>query len=285
MIWKPMKNTLKTFWKKITQLTIAEMLLLLLAAGVGFYLIFRFSRQSETVLVDLTFERQGAGSNFFPPEYWQVMSIKAGDEIYNSLGNQIAVVKEAQQSPWRGGARLYTYLTVEMDALYQSARKIYTQDNTPLVVGETLSFVIGDTAYSGVIRRVYQPTEQQAKLTGQAAEINLFCREYDAWHAEAIAKLVVKNNHNEVKAEVTEAVIRPATMAVETADGRLVSALHPFKKDLDLTIALRDVECLNDDYCFYNQTQTFMVGDEFWLDSGTTWVGGNCSVKSFEILN
>lgn len=280
-----MKKILKNWQKRIFKLTIAEMLLMLLVVGLGFYLMSRFSRQSETVLVDLTFEREGVGSNFFPPEYWQVMNIEDGDAIYNSLGNQIAVVRGAKQSPWRGGARLYTYLTVEMEALYQSARKIYTLDNTPLVVGETLSFVIGDTAYTGVVRRVYQPGEGQPKLSGQSAEVNLFCREYDEWHAEAIADLAVKNNHDEVVAEVTEAVIRPAAIAVETADGRLVSALHPFKKDLDLTVMLHEVECLNDDYCFYNQTQTFMIGDEFWLDSGTTWVGSNCSVKSFEILN
>ncbi len=266
-------------WRK--QLAVVDLILLFLATAFVFYLIFRFDRQPQVVWLDLTFARQSSDSN--PPEYWQVADINPGDKIYNSLGNEVAVVREVQQIPWRGGARLYTYLTIEMEALYQQARKIYTAGDTPLIVGENLPLVINNTAYTGVINKVYQPGDQD-QSGYQQARVTLFCREYETWHAQAAAELEIVDNQGETVVETVASRIYPASVAVETSDGRLVNALHPYKKDFELDLLLHDVSCVDDRYCFYNKTQTFMVGTELWLDSGTTFLGENCSVKSFELV-
>lgn len=270
--------------KKLKRLTLIDYLVLLITVGVGLFFVFKFSRQEKTVLVDLTFERVSPGNNFFPPEYWQATKISPGDVVYNSLGNKIAIIKTVKQLPWRGGSRLYTYLTIEIAALYHKANRSYSYEGKPLAIGQSFNFLIGNTSYVGVVKNIYvesMPTTVKAK---QTASVQLYCREYEPWHAEAIRNLSVKDQNGKVMAEVTNVTITPAQVAIETADGRIVEGRHPFKKDLNLKIKLYDLDCAEKNLCFYNETQSFTIGSELWLDSGTTWLGANCSVKEFALL-
>lgn len=272
--------------KKLNNLTLIDYLGLLIIIGVGLFFVFKFSRQEKTVLVDLTFERVSPGNNFFPPEYWQATKISLGDAVYNSLGNKIAVIKNVKRLPWGGGSRFYTYLTIEMVALYHSANRTYTYEGKPLVVGQTLPFLISNVSYTGVVKNMYLPGEKKiAQNTDKKARIRLYCREYEPWHAEALRSLSVKDQEGTVMAEVTDATITPAQVAIETADGRIVEGRHPFKKDLDLTIMLNDLNCTSEGYCLYNEMQSFTIGSQLWLDSGKTWLGANCSVKEFTLLD
>lgn len=271
--------------KKLNHLTLVDYLGLLIIIGVSLFFVFKFSRQEKTVLVDLTFERVSQGNNFFPPEYWQATKISLGDSVYNSLGKKIALIKNVKRLPWGGGSRFYTYLTIEMAALYHSANRTYTYEGKPLVVGQTLPFLINNVSYTGVVKNMYLPEEKKvAQNTNKKARIRLYCRGYESWHAEALRSLSVKDQEGTVMAEVTDSTITPAQVAVETADGRIVEGRHPFKKDLDLKIKLYDLDCTEKNLCFYNETQSFTIGSELWLDSGTTWLGANCSVKEFALL-
>lgn len=274
------------FGKTIKKVMLIDFLLLFLLIALSLFFIFKISRKREIVFVDLTFERQRTETNFIPPEYWQAGKIKNGSVIYNSLGNEIAEVIYVEHRLWRGGQRYFTYITVRLDALYHSANQTYTYDGKPLVIGEKLSFTIGNVSYSGLIQDLYlSMDDKEESYIKKDAKVVLFCREYEAWHAEEIRELKVKSLQGELVAEVIKSKIRPAEIAVETDSGQILRSFHPFKKDIDLEVMLYEVDCVDEGICFYNQTNTFMVGSEFWLDSGRTYLGKNCSVKDFEIIN
>lgn len=277
----PIKNVVI---KKLTSLTLIDYLGILIIFGIILFITFRFSRKEAMVLVDLTFERTTIGNNFFPPEYWQATKILPGDVVYNSLGNKIAIIKTVKQLPWRGGSRLYTYLTIEMAALYHEANRSYSYEGKPLAIGQNFNFLIGNTSYVGVVKNIYVGNNPSTEKAKQTASVQLYCRGYEPWHAEAIQHLSVKDQNGKVMAEVADATITPAQVAIETADGRIVEGRHPFKKDLDLKIKLYDLDCADKNLCFYNETQSFSIGSELWLDSGKTWLGANCSVKEFTLL-
>lgn len=269
---------------KLKRLTIFDYLVGILLIGLAVFFIFTFSRTEQTVLVDLTFERVGQGSNFFPPEYWATGKLTTGDFVYNALGNKIASVKKVSLVPWGGGSRLYTYLTIEMKALYHKASRTYSYEGSALAVGQKLTLLIRNTSYTGIIKNIYSNEPQTSPKTLMQARVSMFCREYEPWHAEAIQNLKVKDQNGNLKAEITSSKISPAQVVVETSDGRLVEARHPYKKDMDLTIMLYDLSCTDNTLCFFNETKSFLIGSDLWLDSGTTWVGARCSVKDFTLL-
>ncbi|MEK7141605.1 MAG: hypothetical protein AAB800_03620 [Patescibacteria group bacterium] len=269
---------------KLKRLTLFDYFMGILLVGITVFFIFTFSRTERTVLVDLTFERVGQGNNFFPPEYWAAENITVGDVVYNALGNKIASVIKVSRVPWRGGSRLYTYLTIELKALYHKANRTYSYEGSALAVGQKLTFLIRNTNYTGIVKNIYVNDLPPSPDAIKSAQASLYCREYEPWHADAIKNLTVKDQNGKIKAEVLSSQIVPAQIAVETSDGRIIEARHPYKKDLDLTVALYDLKCTDNTMCLYNETQSFFIGSELWLDSGTTWVGARCSVKNFTLL-
>lgn len=271
--------------KKLKRLTLIDYLVLLIVIGIGLFFVFKFSRKEKVVFIDLTFERVTPGNNFFPPEYWQVENISVEDVVYNSLGNKIATVKKIKKVPWGGGSRFYTYITLEIDVLYHVANHTYSYEGKPLAIGQQFTILINNASFTGIIKNIY--TEAPSSLsskTDKGARITLYCRDYESWHAEALKNFSVKDDDGNILAEVTKATITPAQWAVVTDDGRYIETRHPYKKDLELEIILHNLDCTRKGQCFYNETQNFSVGNQFWLNSEKTWLGQNCSVKDFTLL-
>jgi hypothetical protein len=281
-----MHKHLRIIIHRLRHLRLTDLLAGLLLMVCLLFFLLRFSRKSELVYLELTFEREGYASNFYPPEYWQVEKIKVGDKVYNALGNQIAEVVAVKRVGWGGGARLYTYVTLGVDALYNTATKTYTHDGQQLIIGEKTNFTINNSSYTGLIKDVYRNIkEKEANTVQKNAKLTMMCRNYEEWHAQAIAELTVKDSDGKVWAEVTQATITPAVTYETNQAGQIVKGFHPDKKDIELTVMLHNVSCTANTTCFYNQTQTFMIGSEFWLDSGKTFVGEECSVETVELLN
>lgn len=272
-----LKKLKKKILKEITVFDLAMIFLGLLVVG---YMLFYFRRKKAPIYVDLTFERQDWNNISFPPEYWEVDSLHVGDKGYNSVGKKVAEIKEIEKNFWDGGKRLYVEIQVELDAIYNTTTRTYVYDGSPLLIGEELSLQFGKTSFTGIVSNVYQSLEDRF-IGYQLADavVVVHYRNYDPWHAEAIKDLEVTNSQGEVILKTKEAQVTLAEKVVVTDRGDVLLRWDPTKRDITATFELTGVLC-RDQLCYYNRYQTFMVGDEFWADSGQTYTRGGSVMSS-----
>jgi hypothetical protein len=263
------RNFKKTVLNKIT---LIDLILIFFGILVVGFLLFHFYRKRAFVYIDLTFQRQDWSTNSFPPEYWEVNKLNAGDVGYNSVGNQVTEIQEIEKNVWDGGTRLYVEIAVKVDAVYNTTTRTYVYDGNPLLIGEELTLKFNNTSFTGVITNVYKDKEQRfADYQQASAEIKVRYRNYEPWHAEAINNFTVTNSKGKIILKTKEVKITPAEMVVVNDRGDVLLRWDPLKKDVTATFELPNVLCANK-LCYYNRYQTFMVGEGFWADSGQTYL-------------
>lgn len=274
-----LKNIKKSVLNKIT---LIDLILIFFGILIVGFLLFHFYRKRAFVYIDLTFQRQDWNTNSFPPEYWEVSSLKVGDIGYNSMGKKVVEVQEIEKNIWDGGRRLYVEMAVKIDAVYNTTTKTYVYDGNPLLIGEEITLKFNNTSFTGIIANVYEHRDQRFADYQQAeAEIKVRYTGYEPWHAEAIKNFTVTNNQGEIVLKTKEVKITPAEMVVVNDRGDVLLRWNPIKKDITATFELPKVLCA-DKLCFYNRYQTFMIGEGFWADSGQTYLQ-NGSVMSSTI--
>lgn len=277
-----MLNLKKNKIKALSSITLIDFMIGILGLLFVGFLLFHFRRKRSFVYVDLTFQRQDWNTDSFPPEYWEVNKLHIGQTGYNSAGKEMILIEEIEKNIWDGGRRMYIEIAVRLDAVYNTTTKTYVYDGNPLLVGKELSLNFDNTAFTGIISNVYENQNQRfADYQLADAEIKVRYRNYDPWHAEAIRDFTVKNSKDEVVLNTKSVEISPAKKVVVTDIGEVLLRWNPIKKDVVATFELPNVLCINN-ICYYNHYQTFMIGEEFWADSGNTYVRGG-SVMSVKI--
>lgn len=264
---------IRNFKKKVQkEITLVDLVLIIFGIVVVGFLLFYFRRKREFVYVDLTFQRQDWNESSFPPEYWEVKKLNSGDVGYNSVGKQVIEIQEVEKNIWGGGERLFVEMAVKIDAIYNTTTKTYVYDGNPLLVGEKLTLKFNNTSFSGIISNVYSSKEQRfADYRQASAEIKVYYRNYEPWHAEAIKNFTVTDNKGEVILKTRDIKITSAEKVVVTDRGDVLLRRDPIKKDLTVTFELPKILCSNKT-CYYNRYQTIMVGESFWADSDKTYV-------------
>lgn len=280
---KKIKQYYQQIIKRVNNITFIDVIFIVTVIFISSYALNYFMRKRVTVFVDLTFQRQEWNEDSFPPEYWQVINIKNGDEGYNSVGRQVAKVVEVEKNIYGGGERMYFELTVELDAVYNSATKTYVFDGNPLMVGRELTLQLNNTEFTGNIKNVYENMTDRFSLYKKAkAMVKVHYEGYDIWHAEALRDFEARNSRGEIVARVVDFEIEPARFIVTTDRGDVLVRTNPLKRDMTVEFELPRVICL-DKMCFFNDYQSFMVGDQFWADSGKTYFKSG-SIMSSEII-
>lgn len=273
--WEQLMLSLKKIKKQaLKNITAIDVILFLLGILIVGFMLFYFRRKKAYIYVDLTFQRQDWNSNSFPPEYWEVNKLQVGDEGYNSLGRKVAEIQDVEKNAWDGGRRLYFEMSVRLNAVYNTTTRTYVYDGNPLLVGEDLTLQFGDVSFTGIVSNVYQSKEQRyADYRLADAVIKVNYRQYDPWHAEALRDFTVKNSRGETILNTKDIKITPAEKVVVTDRGQVLLRRDPIRKDVVVTFELPGVLCA-EETCFYNHYQTFMIGQQFWADSGHTYTNG-----------
>lgn len=246
------------------------------------FLLSYFSRKRTFVYVDLTYKRQEWNDISLPPEYWEVNSLNIGDIGYNSLGKKVISIENIEKNIWGGGQRMYIEMTVKLDAIYNSATHTYVFDGNPLLIGKNFTVQVDQSEFTGIISNIYKDKKDRYKKYKKAdAIITVHYRDYDPWHAEALRNFTVKNSNGDTILKTKELTIKPAEKVVVTDNGTVLLKNDPIKKDMIATFELPNVIC-DENICYYNHYTTFMIGDQFWADSGVTYIRGG-SVMTSEI--
>jgi len=281
---KDVRNSISNKIKKKQFTLIDYSIAVFIIFSLSFLAYFWLVKKPASIFIDLTFQRNQYEDFPTPPEFWQVDSIKSGDIAYNSLGRKIAQVVEVEKSNWGGGRRKNIIITLQLKATFNRKTKKYTLDDNPLLIGRDLAFNLGDTEFTGQIINLYQDQNDRFSQFQKAkAEVKVIYREYEPWHAENIRDFQVINSQNEAILTTKSVVIEPAEIIVETAAGSLVRRRHPTKKDITVTFELPQILC-RENICFYKNFETFLIGGEFWADSGKTFIGPRSSIMDVKII-
>lgn len=277
MIKNLLKKT-KDLVKEIKPIDYFFILAVIVAAG---FFIYRFSRSSETVYVDLTYVNEGYGREEIPPKHWEVMQLEKGDVGFNNFGEGVAEIVEVEEAYWGNGERHYIHLTVKLDAIYNSANKNYLYQGNPLFIGNELDLNFGKTNFTGVITNIYESPEDRFMRWDRAnAVLKLTAEDVKPWHAEALSNFTIDSKDFPVK--TLESEISPALKVIKTDDGNLVKTLHPINKDVKLTLKLNNVLCKHE-VCMYRYNVPLAVGSVFYADAGYVYLPPS-SVEALDII-
>jgi hypothetical protein len=276
-MFKAILNSIKKITSSLRVIDYLFLLMLTLLAG---YFIYRFSRKSATIYVDMIYKYEGYGANDIPPKYWKVMKIQEGDVGYNSFGQDVAKVLDVEQSYWGNGRRNYTRLAVELDAIFNTASKNYIYQGNPLLIGNDLELSFGQSQFVGTITNIYQSKQERFAGWDKAeAVIKLTAKDVKPWLAQELIDF--KINSSDFPLETLQAKVKPAQKVIKTADGQLVKALAPINKDVAMTLKLGNVLCKNE-VCFYRYEVPLAVGSDFYADSGSSFLPAS-SVEEIKI--
>lgn len=261
---------LKTVKKKIKELKVVDYYFLLFLILVLGFFIYKFSRKAEVIYVDLMYEREGYVTDNVPPEYWKIMKIKEGDVGFDSFGREVADVVSLEQSYWRNGRRNYVRLVVKMDVIFNNSSKNYVFQGSPLLIGNDLELNFGESKFKGKIVNIYKSIEDRFDGWRLAdAIIKLTAEGVEPWLAQNLRTFTIDSKDYPI--ETLSSEVKSAVEVIETADGRLVEAVHPINKDVELVLRLENVLC-KEAICFYRYQVPLTVGALFYADAGDVFL-------------
>ncbi|MEA2056533.1 MAG: hypothetical protein U9O78_02325 [Patescibacteria group bacterium] len=261
---------LKTVKKKIKELKVVDYYFLLFLILVLGFFIYKFSRKAEVIYVDLMYEREGYVTDNVPPEYWKIMKIKEGDVGFDSFGREVVDVVSLEQSYWRNGRRNYVRLVVKMDVIFNNSSKNYVFQGSPLLIGNDLELNFGESKFKGKIVNIYKSIEDRFDGWRLAdAIIKLTAEGVEPWLAQNLRTFTIDSKDYPI--ETLSSEVKSAVEVIETADGRLVEAVHPINKDVELVLRLENVLC-KEAICFYRYQVPLTVGALFYADAGDVFL-------------
>ncbi len=264
----------KQFIRKLRSLTVFDYLIGLTAFVLVGCVFMYFSTKTEYTYIELTPQSQEWSVDEPPPVYQETDAIRNGDAVYNSLGQQMAKVVDVATVNF-GGTKRFLKIIIQLKAKYNPRTKIYSFNDTPLLIGNLLSLSLGQVSFRGKILNIYtNPADKNKNYTLRNIIATVLFRQLEPTHAETIKTFEAKNSKGEIVAKTLSADIRPAEMDVQTDKGVVYHGYSTIYKDATLRLLLPNVPCANDT-CFFNDTIDLKIGIKyFWIHANTTLLSG-----------
>lgn len=188
-----------------------------------------------------------------PPPYWIADKIRAGDISYDNLGQKELVILDVKS--W-GFQSKETWVKASVKTKYSKQLKRYTFEYMPLEIGRPIDIAINGTNIRGAVTYVegIADTREMQDIVVKAGLNGI-----DIYYANGIKNgQIMYDTLNRPIAEILDMENKPAEVAVETSDGRIVTSLHPLKRDVLLTIKLKAVK--QNGSFFFLETQPIKIG-------------------------
>lgn len=267
---------LQTILKRIKKLTVVDYVIFLVVLLGAVYFSKNVFIKMDYILVDVDDVNYNDSADVIPESFWKVSDLKVGDSVYNSFGKKTAEVTKVDGNAWWPGNRVQTHLTLKVWALYDWRQKVYLMDGNPLRTGDPIKLTFGEKQFSGLVRNVYE--KESDKWVGwqkASAEVTIRLRGYEVENLNRLKKFTVTDFEGNVLLKVIGMKTTLAEEYVQMTNGVEINLGKDLKKmDADITVEMPEVWCRNE-ICYYNNDQTFVVGDEFWAVNGDTGFGRN----------
>ena len=276
---------------RLKSLSAVDYIVALFALIILGYAFLYFTTKSAWVYIKMTPQNQDTSFDEPPPTYRETDAIHVGDSVYNSLGQRMAEVVDANTINY-GGTKKFLKIVIKLKAKYNPRTKIYSFNETPLLIGNLLSLSLGQVSFKGKIIAIYNdPKDKYKGYTLKTVVATVLFRGVEPTHAEAMKTFEAKDSKGDIIAKTLSAEINPQEMDVTTdrVNGRSanVGIAHGYStifKDVTLKLLLPNVPCSNNT-CFFNDTIDLKIGvDYFWIHSNTTLLS-NGIITNLEYQN
>jgi hypothetical protein len=261
-------NYKKKFLNKINilieQITAFDLLLAVVFLLILSWILLQTSSKKEWFLVEVKTPLQFWGQSYeSAPPFLLGESINIGDKEYDSGGGKIAEVldKKEYESTSERPSRKEVYLTLNLKVDKNKKTSKLSFKNQALEVGSPIELHLTNTFIEGRVVFIENPAE---KIEEKEILVNGIWQDAYPWVAEAISiKGEMKDTAGNIAAQILEKEIKLAEKTVETADGRLVIAWDPLKRDVNIKAKLKVRKQGNNLY-FYND-QKIRIGGFIWI--------------------
>lgn len=259
-----LKKKLKQLMRNISIFEILLGVVFLMLLG---WIMLQTRSKKEWVKVEVKIASPSWWQAFYvSPPYWLGESVQIGDKEFDSRGKAVAEVLRVRvyeistiedQQPTRKNF----YLTLNLQVSKDKKTKKLKFKNQPLEVGTPIKFHLANTYVSGLITLV-EGLSDERKI--KEIVINGVRSDTFPWIAEAIqigGKM--RNEPENVIAEILEKRIELAKKTVKTWDGRLVVGRDPLKRDVYLKIKLLVKE--KDENLYLYEDQKIKIGENIFI--------------------
>lgn len=249
-----MKRFIHIFKKTLSNLRVLDWVILcIIVCGITYVLIALTLQPTWKTIEFRVSGNYSTIGGIEPPPYWIADKLRAGDVAYDNLGQKVLIILDVKS--W-GFQSKETWVKASVKAKYSKQLKRYTFEYMPLEIGRPIDVAINGTNIRGAVTYIegLVDTREIRDIIVKAGLNGV-----DIYYANGIKKgQIMYDTLNRPIAEILDMEIKPAEVAVETSDGRIVTSLHPLKRDVFLTIKLKVV---NQNGSFYFlETQPVKIG-------------------------
>ncbi len=240
LMFANLKKNLKGFKPTLFEILLGSTALIIIIAV--FFLLFRTSKKlNVTIKVNeesVIWPNQGV-SAWFADLFYVGMGEK------NSFGKTMAKVTKVR-SYNSDPSKKTLYLTVNLDAVYSPGISQYSYKGKNILIGSTLQLYLDKIFIEGLIVDVEgfkepYPT-QKLMVDAQVMDINpVFPETYGVipFIPDNINEGdVVRDNQGKVALQIVKKRVVDASKTIITADGNIISATDPIRKDVYLTLEI-----------------------------------------------
>lgn len=267
------------FLKKLSLLDYFVVFIILLA--IAFSIRFLTREQRFVYLHIETGSPEWVGEQI-PGFYWLVNSIRVGDIVFTTTGNQIGKVIEVYNVDWRGDRR-YSRLKLQVNTVFDRRTNEYRINDVPLSVGNDADFKIGNTAYKGTITYIGNTLDPQ-NYAERYLRIRIKVLRTEPWKADTLNEsFETKSTNGKVVFKVVDSVVTRSESTEVNSSGVRVRTLDPIFKDVYLT-AIIYVTC-QEEVCYFNGSLPVKVGVPITVQSPTSLIEGVRNVGKGSIIS
>lgn len=254
--------------KRLSLLDYFVVFLILLA--VGFSLKF-LTRESKVVYVHMETGTPEWSVEQYPSFFWLSNSIIKGETVFTPTGQRVGEVIDVYNVGWRGNRR-YSRLKIKLAAIYDKRTNQYRINDTPLLVGNELSFNVGNTNYTGTVIYVGETTNPP-NYEEKYLKVEIKVNKIDPWLArEYNDSFRVENSDGKIVFHIINTITKPSENTEVNDQGKRVITFDPLYKDVYITAKIW-VTC-QEGICYFNGTMPVRVGEPISIQSNKSLIEG-----------
>lgn len=231
-----------------------------IAVIIVFFFYLRTARKAETIPVRILFSRDDWGVQATGTPFWVIEEIAEGDKAFNSLGNEMATVREVSVVDTGGPYRI-AQVVVDLSVTYDEKTKTHSYNYQPLQVGKTLSLAFEKGSVRGVVLQV---ADEEIEYVEKTVRLRLE-EVLPERAAQFVRGLQAKDNSGRVIAEVQDVrVMENRYYEFSSSLNQNVLVANPDFRDVEFTVKLKAFQ--NGASFYYVNNAALKVGNEIWLE-------------------
>lgn len=253
---------LKSFFKPLAKkLHFFDWLVLAgIAAIIVFFFYLRAARKTEVIPVRILFSRDDWGMGASSTPFWLTGEIQPGAKAYNSLGSEVATVKEVDVVD-TGGPYRNAQVVVDLVVTYDEKTKTYSYNFQPLQIGKSIDLAFEKGNVKGLVMAVageeipFVEKRVVLRLKGILPERAVqFTRGLQAHDSSGDLVVTVEN----VRIEENRYYQFSSSL------NRNIQVVNPDLRDVELAVTVKAFQ--NGPTFYYVNNAALKVGNEIWLE-------------------